>query len=95
STALSQTYSQASLVPLDELDQPATPLLTSSSVVDLTVASTASPLSSSFSSSSSEVDAFGIPLDIGHYRQQNCRHDVWDIMYRLETPYTKTTGHDT
>ncbi|KAE9278236.1 hypothetical protein PF008_g28662 [Phytophthora fragariae] len=78
--------SQASGAPLGQPDQ--------SLVVDLTVTSATSPSSSCHSSSSSGVDAFGIPMEVYHYRQQNCRHNVWDIAHRLETPYTKTSGHD-
>ncbi|KAG3110170.1 hypothetical protein PI125_g10253 [Phytophthora idaei] len=58
---LSQSDSQASQVPLGQSNRPVTPPLSSSSVVDLTVASITSPMSSSFSSSSSGVDAFGTP----------------------------------
>ncbi|ETI39260.1 hypothetical protein F443_15150 [Phytophthora nicotianae P1569] len=46
------------------------------------------------SSPSSGLDAFGIPLGVVHYRQENCRHEVWDVAYRLATPFVKTRGRD-
>ncbi|ETO68014.1 hypothetical protein F444_15127 [Phytophthora nicotianae P1976] len=46
------------------------------------------------SSPSSGLDVFGIPLGVDHYRQENCRHEVWDVAYRLATPFVKTRGRD-
>ncbi|KAL3662536.1 hypothetical protein V7S43_012391 [Phytophthora oleae] len=69
--------------------------LPTNDVVDLTIVSSAeTPSSASLSSTSSEVDAFGIPLEVYHYRQQKSRHDVWEVAHRLTTLYTKATGLD-
>ncbi|POM78013.1 Hypothetical protein PHPALM_4515, partial [Phytophthora palmivora] len=46
------------------------------------------------SSTSSGVDVYGIPLEIIHFRQQNSRHEVWEMAHRLATPVSKTTGQD-
>ncbi|KAG2952207.1 hypothetical protein PC117_g2991 [Phytophthora cactorum] len=76
------------------------PSLSAASVVDLTAASTASGDSSGLSTSSLSssvslgVAAFGVPLEVCHFRQQNSRHDVWDIAHRLAIPSTKTTDQD-
>ncbi|KAL3665788.1 hypothetical protein V7S43_009217 [Phytophthora oleae] len=42
----------------------------------------------------SGVDAFGTPLEISHFRPQTCRHELWDIGYVLEKPYTKRNCND-
>ncbi|KAG3067923.1 hypothetical protein PI125_g23537 [Phytophthora idaei] len=102
------TLSQASqlsdsdvcLFPLGQSTQPMSPSLSAASVVDLTAASTASGDSSGLSTSSLSssaslgVAAFGVPLEVCHFRQQNLRHDVWDVARRLAIPSTKTTGQD-
>ncbi|KAG3107059.1 hypothetical protein PC122_g124 [Phytophthora cactorum] len=102
------TLSQASqlsdsdvcLFPLGQSTQPMSPSLSAASVVDLTAASTASGDSSGLSTSSLSssvslgVAAFGVPLEVCHFRQQNSRHDVWDIAHRLAIPSTKTTDQD-
>ncbi|KAG2776314.1 hypothetical protein PC129_g7726 [Phytophthora cactorum] len=62
--------------------------------VDLTATSDTSSSSSRCSASASGVDAFAIPFEVCHYRQENCRHEVWDVGHRLETPYTKLSGTD-
>lgn len=87
--------SRAPHLPLGQPAQPTSPPLpSSSSVVDLTAASASPPSSSRRSSPTSGVDSFGIPLPICHFCQVNCRHDVWDVGHRLDTPYTKTSGND-
>ncbi|KAL3666296.1 hypothetical protein V7S43_008547 [Phytophthora oleae] len=45
-------------------------------------------------SSLSGVDAFGIPLEISHFRSQNCGHERWGVGHVLEMQYTKRNGND-
>lgn len=80
--------SQESVLSAHESAAPVDLSLRTNDVVDLTQSSESS------SSSSTGVDAIGIPLDVYHYRQQNTRHDVWDVAHRLTTPYTKASGQD-
>ncbi|ETL92898.1 hypothetical protein L917_08854 [Phytophthora nicotianae] len=84
------SVSQEAFLPLTQPTQAAT----TPSVTDLTEARVFSPVSSCHSSPSSGVDAFGIPLGVVLYRQENCRHEVWDVAHRLATPFVKTRGRD-
>eukprot|EP00644_Phytophthora_capsici_P007239 jgi/Phyca11/112753/e_gw1.22.145.1 len=40
------------------------------------------------------VDAYGIPLEIHHYRQLGKRDDVWDIAHVLSSPYASGDDDD-
>lgn len=46
----------------------------------------------STSDSRVRVDAYGIPVEVHHYRQLGKRDDVWDIAHVLSSPYA--TGDD-
>ncbi|KAL3659264.1 hypothetical protein V7S43_015842 [Phytophthora oleae] len=48
----------------------------------------------SFSDHTSQVDAYGIPAEIHHYRQLGKWDQVWNIAHVLSTPYATGTDDD-
>ncbi|KAL3665026.1 hypothetical protein V7S43_010201 [Phytophthora oleae] len=40
------------------------------------------------------VDAYGIPVEIHHYRQLGKRNSVWDVAHVLSTPYAIGSNDD-